>query len=115
MPVEENQFARRDLEPSEIISIVKGRIRICLYLMRAAAIWVLCGGLMYFVWLGSAYSNSKLEMVAFVLQTVGVAGLTFAYALQLATYRCPVCDAYLGRLKEGHLCRKCHAQVKLPK
>jgi hypothetical protein len=115
MQNESEDIARRELAPNEIIRIVKERYRICRYLSAVAAAWVTCGCLMYFVWLGLAYSNSILRMVAFVLQTVGFAALTFAYALKLATYRCPVCDVSLGRLKDEYLCPNCNAQVKLPK
>jgi hypothetical protein len=110
------EVTRRELAPDQIIRIVKERYRVFRYLMVVAGIWVLCGGLMYFVWLGLAYSNSSLRMVAFVLQMAGLLTMTIALAVQRAIYRCPVCDTFLGRkLKGKYFCPNCDTQVKLPR
>jgi hypothetical protein len=105
--------AHRDLSPAEVIRQVKERFRVCRYLFAVAAIWVVAGALLYFLWLGFDYSSPHFRLVSFVVQFVGYAALSIAFVVQVAIYRCPVCDTYLGRkLKDKLHCPTCNARVK---
>jgi hypothetical protein len=92
MPNEGEQVTRRDLDPNEIIHLVNERNRVCRYLFVVAAIWVCGGGLLYFLWLGFEDQNTHIRLVSFVLQMVGYGTFSIAFAVQLALYRCPICD-----------------------
>jgi hypothetical protein len=113
MPNEGEQVTRRDLDPNEIIRLVKERYRVCRYMFVVAAIWVCGGALLYFLWLGFGYQNTHIRLVSFVLQMVGYGTFSIAFAMQLALYRCPICDSFLARrLKDKIRCPRCNAQVR---
>jgi hypothetical protein len=114
MPNEEDQFARRVLEPSEIIRSVKQRYRVCNYLFKTGACWILIGGfgtLLYARIHGQSDSlDASSVMTVFI---IGAAFYTAGLAMTLAIYRCPVCDKYLSRFRPDKLrCPGCNAKVK---
>jgi hypothetical protein len=87
---------------------VRKRYRVSSYLMAVAALWVLVGGL------GSLYALSAEKKAAELLfdniARIGVGIGTAAFAVQLATYRCPVCDRRLGLQK--NVCPGCGIKVR---
>ena len=89
----------------EIITAVRWRYRICHYLFRLGAIWILTGAVV-------GVFAIRYEGWG----TVGLIGLGIvmsAFALTLAIYRCPVCDHSLSKLwpyKER--CAHCGAKVR---
>jgi len=113
MPDESKQITRIDLQPEEIIRIVAWRVRICRYIFAVSALWIVAAAAIYFFWLGFDYQNTNLHLVSFVMQMIGYAIFFVAYAVQLATYRCPVCDRYLSRVRKSKpYCPCCNAKVK---
>jgi hypothetical protein len=103
MPDESKQITRINLQPEEIIRIVAWRFRICRYISVVGAVWLIVAAAIYFFWLGFDYQNSNLHLVSFVLQMIGYAIILVAFAVQLATYRCPVCDKFLSRVSKTNL------------
>jgi hypothetical protein len=113
MPDESKQITLIDLQQEEIIRIVIWRSRICRYIFVVSAVWMIVAAALYFVWLGFDYQNTHLHSASFVLQMVAYAIFSVAFAVQLAIYRCPVCDKFLNRLSADNLhCTRCNAQVK---
>jgi hypothetical protein len=113
MPDESKQITRIDLQPEEIIRIVAWRFRISRYIFVVSAVWIVVAAAIYFFWLGFDYQNTNLHLVSFVMQMIGCAIIFVAFAVQLATYRCPVCDKFLGRVhKNKPNCPGCNAEVK---
>jgi hypothetical protein len=111
----ERSSGHRSLAPDEIIRLAKERHRICRYLFVVASLWVIVGGLLYFLWLGFDDRNSPLRFVSFVLQMIGFGVMSVAFAVQRAIYRCPVCDACLGnRRNDNSRCSECNANIKEP-
>jgi hypothetical protein len=107
-------FGRRELAPEEIIRVVKERFRICNYLFRLWACW-LVGALVVTVLPDAIGFNlvGDSQLVFVVLITVGAAIFACAMALTFALYRCPVCDKYLSRFRSDKFhCARCGAQVK---
>jgi hypothetical protein len=113
MPDESKQIARIDMQPDEIIRMVAWRFRISRYIFVLAAVWMVVAAAIYFFWLGFDYQNTNLQLASFVLQMIGYAITLVAFAVQLATYRCPVCDKFLSRVrKDKPYCPGCNAKVK---
>ena len=113
MPIESKQIARIDLEPEEIIRIVAWRFRISRYIFAVAAVWLVVAAAICFFWLGFDYQNTNLRLASFVMQMIGSAIVLVAFSVQLATYRCPVCDKFLSRVhKNKPHCPGCGAKVK---
>ena len=109
-PTESSTY--RDLAPAEVIRQVYERFRVCRYLAVAAALRIGAGAILYLFWIGFDHANSHLRLASFVLQMIGYSAFSIAFAVQLAIYRCPICDAYLGRMKDKLHCPRCNAQVK---
>ena len=108
MPVETKQITRIDMQPEEIIRIVKVRFRICNHLFNIGGIWMGLG-----VILGLIFNNRFDFVIAFQIKIIGFAIFMVAFAMTLAIYRCPVCDTYLSRFRPDKLhCPCCDAKVK---
>ena len=96
----------------EIIEVVRWRYRICHYLFRLGAIWILTGAVVglfsiRYEWWG--WPRDTVELIG--LSGLGI--FTSAFALTLAIYRCPVCDHHLSKFwpyKER--CAHCGAKVR---
>jgi hypothetical protein len=97
-PDESKQITRIDLQPEESIRSVQTRFRICRYLFRTGAIWLGIG-----VILGLIFNHRSDSEFAFEMTLIGVAIYTIAFALNLAIYRCPVCDKFLSRVGKTNL------------
>jgi hypothetical protein len=93
----------------EIVQAVRWRYRICNYLFRLGAIWILAGAIIRF--LATRYDwwnwqGHEIELVGFGIFTAGLA-MTFAI------YRCPVCDHYLSKYRpDKKRCAHCGANVR---
>jgi hypothetical protein len=93
----------------EIIKAVRWRYRICNYLFRLGAIWILGGAIIgvlaaRFEWLN--WQGHEIELVGLGIFTAGAA-MTFAI------YRCPVCDRYLSKYRPDKTkCAHCGARVR---
>jgi hypothetical protein len=113
MPDKSKQITHIDLQPEEIIRIVAWRFRISRYIFVVSAVWMVVAAAIYFFWLGFDYQNTNLRLASFVMQMIGSAIIFVAFAIQLATYRCPVCDKFLSRVRKNKPnCPGCNAKVK---
>ena len=93
----------------ETIKAVRWRYRICNYLFRLGAIWILGGAIIgvlavRFQWWN--WQGHEIELVGFGIFTAGA-------AMTLAIYRCPVCDRYLSKYRPDKTkCAHCGARVR---
>src|SRR5208283_4311903 len=79
---------RRSLTEEEIINAVRWRYRICHYLFRLGAIWILTGAV-------AGLFATRYQW--WVVELIGLGIFMSAFALTLAIYRCPVCDHHLSK------------------
>ena len=93
----------------ETIKAVRWRYRICNYLFRLGAIWILTGAIIGILAIRYEWWNwqgHEVELVGFGIFTAGAA-MTFAI------YRCPVCDKYLSKYRPDKTkCAHCGARVR---
>jgi quinol-cytochrome oxidoreductase complex cytochrome b subunit len=91
---------------SEVIKTVRWRFRLCRYMFNLGALWILAGGLLHLL---AARFGGDFTFPE-IIQWVGFAIFSAAFALTLAIYRCPVCDRYLSRFRpRKELCPNCGA------
>ena len=81
--------ATKEVTEEEIINAVRWRYRICHYLFRLGAIWILIGAVIglfviRYKWWGWPRDTAEL------IGLIGVGIFMSAFALTLAIYRCPV-------------------------
>jgi hypothetical protein len=105
MPDDSKQITRINLQPEEIIRIVKMRFRICEYLFKAAAGWLAIGVAVLLLALIFSIRLTGLFGMALIIS----AGLfTAAFALTFAIYRCTVCDTQLNYFRSEQIhCPSC--------
>jgi hypothetical protein len=111
MPDESKQIMRIDLQPEEIIRSVKLRYRICRYLFSAGLFWFCVGGILHVF--SSLFKDRWVEDNYFMIEMIGFAIISVAFAFKLAIYRCPVCDTKLSYYRSEQIdCPNCDAKVK---
>ena len=92
----------------EIIKAVRWRYRICHYLFRLGAIWILTGAVVTLLAI-----RYEWDWPRYTLELIGLGIFTSAFALTLAIYRCPVCDYHLSKLWPYKArCAHCGAKVR---
>jgi len=99
------------MSATQVIATVRWRFRICNYLFKASAAWMLFGGV-GMIWSTFKRSESDVKM-ALITLLIGCAIQTCAVALTLAIYRCPICDAYISRFRPNKaLCGSCGVRIR---
>jgi hypothetical protein len=98
-------------DSQKIIQTVKMRFRICNYQFRLGAGWILLGSTG--IVLGLLLRDESFQTTSLLFEMIGFAVFTVAFALTLALYRCPVCDAYLSRFRpKKECCGKCGVRIR---
>ena len=96
-------------ENAAVLQEVRMRYRICNYLFRLGAIWMLAGYAILFL----AKASRELNQLGFVVILIGAGIFSAAAALTFAIYRCPVCDKYLSRFRPNkRICPRCGTKVR---
>jgi hypothetical protein len=105
--------AERELTSGEILRSVQTRYRICNYLFKASAAWMLAGMALLILSVLFSVSIRQIRTFFWFAEAIAFSILTIAFVLTLAIYRCPVCDTFLGRFRPSEeFCPGCDAQVK---
>jgi len=101
------------LAEEEIIRAVSWRFRICSYLFKLGAAWIVVG--LVASGLADRIPSQSEGFAGFSLPATvaGFAIFSVAFVLTLAIYRCPVCDKYLSRFRpQKEYCPSCGAKVR---
>jgi hypothetical protein len=102
----------RTLSDEEVLRAVRWRFRICNYLFKLGAAWIVLGiiGLLF---VDAFHTDATSSDIPFVVELIGFGIFSAAFVLTLAVYRCPVCDKYLSRFRpQKEYCPSCGAQVQ---
>jgi hypothetical protein len=111
MPDESKQSARLNMQPEGIIRSVKLHYRICRYLSITGLSW-LCTGAIFHVF-SSLIKDEWVKDTSFMIEMIGLAIVSVAFAFKLAIYRCPVCDTKLSYFHSEQIdCPNCDAKLK---
>jgi len=106
-----NTAQTADISESRVVFAVRWRYRIHRYLIVTASIWVIIGGVGAILAIG--LGTEPLKMLFYTIQFIGFGLLTAALAVQLAIFRCPVCDHKINwtSWKTEH-CSSCGVKIR---
>jgi hypothetical protein len=111
MPLNRSQSMPPSSVATDAIRIVFERRRLCRFLYVVAGTWMIVGGLLYIAYV--LFDVSSLKIPAFIIQLIGYALLSVAFAVTSAKYRCPNCDTRLVGLRRHETnCRNCQIQIR---
>jgi len=97
------------LNEKEVLRAVRWRFRICNYLFKLGAVWLLIGFTGSLV-MDTLHADANIMILT---EFVGFGIFSAAFVLTLAIYRCPVCDKYLSRFRpREEYCPSCGAKVR---